>query len=44
MFMALDPSVFADDFPARLNGMMSDLRNMEPVSFHTPHLIPHSHN
>ena len=42
MFMALDPSVFVDDFPARLNGLMSDLRNLEPVSFHIPYPIPHS--
>ena len=42
MFMALDPSVFVDDFPARLNGLMSDLRNLEPVSFHVPYPIPHS--
>ena len=32
MFMALDPSVFVDDFPTRLNGFMTDLRNLEPVS------------
>ena len=42
MFMALDPSVFVDDFPARLNGLMSDLRNMEPVSLYIPYPIPHS--
>jgi len=32
MFMALDPSVFIDDFPTRMSGLMSDLRNQEPVS------------
>lgn len=40
MFMALDPSVFVDGFPSRMNGLMSDLRNLEPVSFHIP--IPHT--
>ena len=39
MFMAMDPSVFVDDFPTRLNGLMSDLRNLDPVSFHTPYHI-----
>jgi len=39
MFMALDPSVFVNDFPTRLNGLMSDLRNLEPVSFHIPYHI-----
>ena len=29
MFMAMDPSVFVDDFPTRLSGLMSDLRNLE---------------
>lgn len=46
MFMALDPSVFVDGFPTRLNGLMTDLRNLEPVSgltrlwykFYTYHL------
>ena len=32
MFMALDPSVFIDDFPTRMSELMSDLRNHEPVS------------
>ena len=44
MFMALDPSVFVDDFPTRLNGMMSDLRNMEPVKFLYSVSNTHSHN
>lgn len=39
MFMALDPSVFVDDFPARLNGLMSDLRNMEPMDPSKPVMV-----
>ena len=39
MFMAMDPSVFVDDFPTRVNGLMSDLRNLEPVSFHISYSI-----
>ena len=39
MFMAMDPSVFMDDFPTRVNGLMSDLRNLEPVSFHISYSI-----
>ena len=37
MFMAMDPSVFVEDFPSRLSGLMSDMRNLEPVS---SHIIP----
>ena len=41
MFMAMDPSVFVDDFPTRLSGLMSDLRNLEPVSCQIiPYHIP----